>query len=147
MSSDTIFSIVNAWVLPGWLLIALAPSWRYTSRLVFYLAIIPLTVTYAYLLISGLDNMSADAFSTLDSVVALFSSPEAVLTGWVHYLAFDLFTGLMIAKDARKLKINQWIVIIPLFFTLMFGPFGLLLYAIIRLIRVKQAGVPMLSNI
>ncbi len=146
MNSDTLFSIANAWVLPGWLLIAFLPGWKYTSRLVYYVAIVPLAIAYSWLFLSGIGNMESDSFSTLDNVVALFSEPDAVLIGWIHYLAFDLLVGLMIANDARRLKINQWIVLLPLFFTFMSGPFGLLIYTVIRFISIKKAGVPLLTD-
>src|SRR3546814_2282070 len=30
----------------------------------------------------------------------LFDSPGGATMGWIHYLAFDLFTGMWIARDA-----------------------------------------------
>jgi hypothetical protein len=32
-------------------------------------------------------------------VVSLFSSKPAVLAGWTHYIAFDLFVGRYIVAD------------------------------------------------
>ena len=39
-------------------------------------------------------------FDTLAGVRLLLSTPEALLAGWVHYLAFDLFIGAWQAEDA-----------------------------------------------
>jgi hypothetical protein len=60
------------------------------------------------------------------------------VAGWVHYLAFDLMTGLFIKRNALKHGISHWLLIPCLFLTFMFGPIGLLLYFLIRLIITKQ---------
>ena len=38
---ETLFTIANTWILPGWLLLLIAPSWKYTGKIVFYLTEIP----------------------------------------------------------------------------------------------------------
>ena len=40
------------------------------------------------------------AFNSLDGVIGLLRTREASLAGWVHYLAFDLFTGAWEAETA-----------------------------------------------
>ena len=37
-------------------------------------------------------------------------APYALLAGWIHYLAFDLFTGAWEARDAARLGISRWAV-------------------------------------
>lgn len=59
----------------------------------------------------------------------LFTMPEVALAGWLHYLAFDLWVGLWIARHADALGISRWLQAPVLFATFMFGPIGLLLYA------------------
>ncbi|MCZ8170432.1 MAG: DUF4281 domain-containing protein, partial [Brevundimonas sp.] len=49
-----------------------------------------------------------------------------------HYLAFDLFVGLWIARDADAKGFGRVIQLPFLFFTLMAGPVGLLLWLIVR---------------
>ena len=63
----------------------------------------------------------------------LFTSPTAVLGGWIHYLVFDLFVGAWIVRDARRESINHWLTVPLLFITLMAGPAGLMLYLLLRL--------------
>ena len=58
-----------------------------------------------------------------------------MLVGWVHYLVFDLFVGAWIVRDARRRGIHHGLVLPCLFFTLMLGPIGLLLYAGLRFAR------------
>ena len=59
----------------------------------------------------------------------LFTSPHAVLAGWIHYLAFDLFVGAWEVRDARRHGLSHWMVVPCLALTLMLGPFGLLINA------------------
>jgi hypothetical protein len=68
----------------------------------------------------------------------LFTDKTAVTAGWVHYLAFDLFTGIWIKKNAQKYNVHHLILIPCLLLTFMLGPIGLLLYLLIRLIKTKQ---------
>jgi hypothetical protein len=63
----------------------------------------------------------------------LFQSPWMLLAGWVHYLAFDLFVGAWIARDAENHGVSRWLVIPVMPVTLLFGPMGLVAWLIIRL--------------
>lgn len=75
-------------------------------------------------------------------MTALFSVPELVLAGWIHYLAFDLFVGAWEVRDAQKKEIHHLLVIPCLFVTFMAGPAGLVLYWVLkaayRLVRGSQ---------
>jgi len=77
-------------------------------------------------------------FSSLAGVRTLFESDYALLGGWIHYLVFDLFIGAWEVRDAQRLRINHFLVIPCLFFTLMAGPVGLLMYFILRWALRKQ---------
>ena len=139
---QTVFAVANTWILPGWLLLLFAPSWKYTGRVVFYLIILTLAITYAMLLLTDLGSFDLEAGTTLESLAEAFGKPRAVLIGWIHYLAFDLLAGLLIAMDARRVGVNRILMAVPLFLTLMTGPFGLLVYAIIRILYTRELGVP-----
>jgi len=73
-------------------------------------------------------------FSSKASVTALFSDPEWVFIGWIHYLAFDLLIGLWESNDALINRVPQLLVGICLVLTLWAGPMGLGVYLILRLI-------------
>ena len=135
MNPDVLFSLANAWILPAWLLLAIVPKWKHTPFLVVVVAVLPLAVCYSFLLFTSLDGMDMDTFSSLDNISNAFESKKALLTGWVHYLAFDLFVGLVITYDGLKQGIPVFPRVIALFFTLMSGPFGWLLYFVIRLVK------------
>jgi Mn2+/Fe2+ NRAMP family transporter len=59
---------------------------------------------------------------------ALFSSDGAIVVGWTHYLAFDLFVGAWITEDAARQEVSRWRLVPILLATFMAGPLGLILY-------------------
>ena len=138
MSADKLFSIANMIALAGWLMLTLLPRWRYT-QLIVVAGIIPLILSALYLTLIILYFGEAEgSFGSLDGVMQLFTNPYAVLTGWVHYLAFDLFVGSWELKDSEKHRIPLYLVIPCLFLTFMLGPVGLLMYFVIRGVRTKN---------
>jgi len=141
MSYDAIFSICNTAVLPGWLLLALLPRWKWTARLITSV-IIPalLGLVYLYLVITQFGRAEG-GFGSLSQVQQLFQNPAMLLAGWIHYLAFDLFIGSWEVRDAQRLGLNHWLVIPCLALAFLFGPLGLLLYFLIRLTAKKQSMV------
>ena len=74
------------------------------------------------------------SFGTLPGVVALLSTPQGALIGWVHFLCFDLFTGRWAYLDALEKKIPAVLMAPVLFFIFMLGPVGLLLYLLLRFV-------------
>jgi hypothetical protein len=70
--------------------------------------------------------------------MALFTEENAVLAGWVHYLAFDLLIGMWMLDQHKELKINQLLIAPCLFLTFMLGPIGFLLFIIIKTVKQKQ---------
>ncbi len=132
MTLETLFKIAGDVVLPGWLLLLFAPGWRWTQRYTSFVVPLLLASLYGWLLAHGHPPPGA-GFGSLEAVRLLFTAPEALLAGWVHYLAFDLFTGAWEARDAATLGISRWIVAPCLLLTFMLGPLGLALYLLIRL--------------
>jgi len=131
MNADELFSICNFIVLPGWILLAVAPRWRW-SQLVAGIGL-PLALAAVYLtLIVAHFGKSGGGFGSLAAVTRLFENPYLLLAGWIHYLAFDLFTGCWEVRDAQHLRISHAFVVPCLLLTFMFGPVGLLTWFLIR---------------
>jgi hypothetical protein len=84
---------------------------------------------------AGPPNAPPADFTQLSGIMALFASKGGATIGWIHYLAFDLLTGLWIARNADRHGIARWIQVPILFFTLMTGPIGLVLYLLLRFTR------------
>lgn len=131
MAAEQLFSICNFIVLPGWLLLVAAPRWRWTHRisaisLPLLLAAVYLTLVILYF------SKSGGGFGSLAQVSKLFQNPYVLLAGWIHYLAFDLFTGSWLVRDAERLRIAHAFVVPCLLLTFLFGPIGLLTWFLIR---------------
>jgi hypothetical protein len=88
---------------------------------------------YAWLMSSN-SPPAGGGFGSLQEVTVLFSNPNLLLAGWIHYLAFDLFVGAWEVRDAQRQGIHHLLVIPCLFATLMAGPAGLALYWLVRIV-------------
>lgn len=137
MKAEQIFSIANLIAMISWIILAVAPRSVLTRKIILSGAI-PLLLSVAYLVLIVLFFGSAEGdFSSLSGVMKLFTNEWAVLAGWIHYLAFDMFVGIWEVKDAQAKNISHWFVIPCLFLTFMLGPIGFLLYSILRLFLAK----------
>ena len=132
MSPEQLFSICSMTVLPGWLLLVFLPRWKWTARLVCPVLIpLALALVYLWIVLTTFWRTPGD-FGSLAGVSQLFQSPWALLAGWIHYLAFDLFVGSWEVRDAQRAGVPHLLVVPCLFLTFMFGPVGLLLYLALR---------------
>ena len=59
-------------------------------------------------------------------------SDAGVVIGWTHYLAFDLFTGMWIARDADAKGFGRVLQVPFLAATFIAGPVGLLGWLFVR---------------
>jgi hypothetical protein len=136
---ERIFSLAGMVVLPCWILLAVMPGWKWTQRLATFVAPLLIACVYVWLL-AGHATPRGGGFNSLAQVAVLFSSPYALLAGWIHYLAFDLFTGAWEARDAVRLGISRWVVLPCLLLTFLFGPLGLALYLLVKLAMRRSLG-------
>lgn len=132
MKAEQIFTIANSIALISWLLIAILPRWKVTRALVLSGGV-PLAMSLGYaILIVLFFGRAEGGFDSLPNVMKLFTNEWAVLAGWIHYLAFDLFIGSWEVRDAERRGISHFVVIPCLVFTFLLGPVGLLAYSILR---------------
>jgi hypothetical protein len=132
MTAETIFQISNIIALLGWLVLIVIPIRFQPDKFIVGIIVTLFCLTYAWLVAFYFSVDDLKKFGSLDGVMNLFTRPEIVVAGWVHYLAFDLMTGVFIRRNAIKHGIKHGLIILPLFFTFMLGPIGLLLYLAIR---------------
>ena len=142
MSWATIFSLTNLIALGAWVLLAVGPRGPKTAAIILYLGIGLLCVAYAAmfgLLFGGLVDpvrvagaSGPGGFTSIEGIRALFMSDGGIVLGWTHYLAFDLFVGQWIAKDADNKGFARWVQLPVLLITLMAGPIGLLVWLLVR---------------
>ncbi|WP_420571473.1 ABA4-like family protein [Kordia sp.] len=139
MTPAEVFKIVGMLAMPMWILLIFLPKWKVTRFLIDYKVIpIVLSVIYAIYIVKAIAADGMMDFGSLRSVMQLFTVENAVLAGWVHYLAFDLLVGMWIVNQNKTLKIHPIIVAPCLFGTFMFGPVGFLIFFIIRAIKLKK---------
>ena len=132
------FSMVNLLALIAWTGLILLPRWPALLSGVLYLGVGLLCLIYATGLIGLLSGLIPNPqgggtdFTTIAGVRSIFASDAGVTIGWTHYLAFDLFVGLWITRDADAKGISRWVQAPILLATFMAGPLGLLLWLGIR---------------
>ena len=140
------FSMVNLLALIAWTALILLPRWPALLSGILYLGIGLLCLIYATGLIGLLSGLipnpqggGAD-FTSIEGVRSIFASDAGVTIGWTHYLAFDLFVGLWIARDGDAKGISRLVQAPVLLATFMAGPLGLLVWLILREPIARQQG-------
>jgi len=138
MSADNVFSICNIIAMLGWIVLVFIPMWNSSDKFIAGIIVTLFAVIYTYYIVANINAIDLKSFSTLKGVTNLFTNPLAVLIGWVHYLAFDLMTGIFIRKNGIKYGISHWLLVPCYLLTFMFGPIGLLFYFLTRWAYTKQ---------
>jgi hypothetical protein len=147
MAWETLFGIANIWAMIWWAGLILAPRWPALLSGALFAGTGLLCLAYTVLLgliVSGsVDPVGGSGgadFTTLAGVQAIFASQGGAVVGWVHYLAFDLFVGVWIARDADAKKFSRLLQAPILLATFLAGPLGLFVWLAIRERRARQAG-------
>ncbi len=139
-SPEQFFGWAGQAAMLGWLILIFVPR-----RLPYDLGpklmwlprfIIPfgLSLLYSGLAMAHIATVEGGGFGSLAEVKTLLSNDWALLAGWVHYLAFDLFIGGWIAVKADEVGINRIIQAPILLATFMAGPLGLAIFLAMRLL-------------
>lgn len=147
MTPAALFQSGNLLAMGGWLLLILLPRWSGSSRLV-CAVVLPalLGVAYLYLAVTSFGGAEGGGFGSIGEVRALFAVDGALVAGWLHYLAFDLFIGAWEVRDSRALGIHHLAVVPCLVLTFLLGPIGLLAYLTLRAIWKKTIMVGPLDD-
>lgn len=139
---QAIFAGTNLLALAMWVVLIALPRKPFPLALVLYGGVGLLCLAYAtglgWVLAHG--QASGADFTTMEGVRAIFASDAGVAIGWTHYLAFDLFTGLWIARDADAKNVSRWVQVPVLLLTFLVGPVGLLIWLIVRERRARGPG-------
>ena len=143
MAAETVFSLCNMAVLPGWALLIFLPRWKWTLGLI-SAGLIPFVLGLVYVglfLSQGFGSEEGGGFGSVEAVSILFTNPYLLTAGWIHYLAFDLFIGSWEVWDSQEKGISHWLIIPCLLLTFLLGPTGLALYLAIRTIKTKDTTI------
>ncbi|MFB0613262.1 ABA4-like family protein [Aurantiacibacter poecillastricola] len=144
---DSLFGIANVWAMVCWAALIVLPRTKLLQSAVFYAGIGLFCLAYVVLLVllltgslngRAVEGASDPSFQTIEGVRGIFMSDGGVTVGWIHYLAFDLFAGLWIAKDADQKGFSRWLQAPVLLITFVAGPAGLLAWLAIRERRARR---------
>ena len=138
MAWGGLFVFVHAVALAGWALLFFAPRGPRVASYVLYLSVGVLCLTCAVMFGSRIQDIIAGDFLSIDGLKALFATDAGIVIGWTHYLAFDLFVGQWIAKDADHKGFSRLTQVPLLLLTLLAGPIGLLVWLVLRERRARS---------
>lgn len=130
LAPERAFGLGGLLAMAGWAALALSPPGRRWTPRVWRLTgwWLPLVLALAYAALIAV-HWGPGGFGSLAEVRTLFERDGLLAAGWIHYLAFDLFVGTWIARDAAARGLPHVLVLPCLLLTFLFGPIGLLLYA------------------
>ncbi len=148
---ETIFVWTNGLAAAMWLALLIGPRKPALLSAVLFVGVGLLCLAYAAMfagLMGGLVDPAraagaGDAAPFQYSVAGLmdqFRSQGVMVFGWTHYLAFDLFAGLWIARDADAKGFSRLVQAPVLITTFLAGPIGLLVWLAIRERRARASG-------
>ena len=149
MDWSSLFGIVNLIALIAWAALNLLPRWPALISACFYVGSGLLCLIYAACIIGVLSGVLNPVgppgsggmdLSSIEGVRSIFASDAGVTIGWTHYLAFDLFVGIWIARDADHKGFSRLLQAPVLVATFLAGPIGLLSWLIIREGRARKQG-------
>ncbi|MFF2813034.1 ABA4-like family protein [Streptomyces sp. NPDC058000] len=134
MTDRTLFSLAFALAAPFWALLILAPGRRWTDRIAASpLPMVPVIGVYLALAIPVFPQLWA-AVSHPDLVgfqklLALGGGAGAI---WAQLIAWDLFLGQWMYREARSLGIHPLVMGPLLVLTILLSPVGVLLFLCLR---------------
>lgn len=128
MTADDLFGLASAAVLPGWLILIFAPrgQWVWLDRVPALILPLALSALYSGLILTYF-GASGGGFGSIAAVRMLFASDYGLVAGWVHYLAFDLIVGAMMATKMDQMGLSRLSQAPLLGLIFLFGPIGVLL--------------------
>lgn len=130
---EQIFGWAGQAAMLGWVILLFLPRrWPQLLWLPRFIIPLGLSLLYAGLAMSYILTVEGGGFGSLAEVKTLLSNDWALLAGWIHYLAFDLFIGGWIAVQADKVGLSRIIQVPILIATFMAGPLGLALFMAMR---------------
>ena len=146
----TLFALTNGIAFAGWGALAFLPRRPVVHSLILYAGVGILCLAYAAMFVSLFGGLADPARVpgaappdltdySVEGLRPLFMSDGGIVLGWTHYLAFDLFVGLWISRDADAKGFSRLAQLPVLFLTLMAGPIGLLVWLVVRERRARQA--------
>ncbi|GGW97263.1 ABA4-like family protein [Streptomyces noursei] len=134
MTDRTLFSLAFTLAAPFWALLILAPGRRWTDRMAASpLPMVPVIGVYLALAIPVLPQLwaavSRPDLAGFQRLLALGGGAGAI---WAQLIAWDLFLGQWMYREARTLGIHPLVMGPLLILTVLLSPLGVLLFLCLR---------------
>lgn len=137
MPAGELFALANISVFPAWLLLMVAPGWRWTRVIAAYITPAILGVAWG-MLMAGRFAPHGGGFGSLDQLRDMTHDEYILVAVWLHNLILDVFLGAWEVRDAQRLGVPHGYVIPCLIVTFLAGPVGLLAYFAVRVLVVRR---------
>jgi hypothetical protein len=141
---DALFGLSSTVALAGWAVLILAPrggGWGVLENLPRLAIPLALSVVYTVLAM-GHFAAAGGGFGSIAGVRTLFASDPVLVAGWIHFLAFDLIVGCLLADRMDRAGVPRVVQAAPLLLTFLLGPaglaFGLLTEFVTRALRRRR---------
>ena len=146
LTFENIYLWTNFGVLPFWAMLILIPNSRLTQIFV-NSVILPLILATAYIyVIYQTILLEENLFQTFklylsfDNLYTILAVESFLLAFWLHFIALNLFLGSWVSRDGVKYSIPKSVVFVPLVLIYFFGPLGLVIYWMVRILYSKKLG-------
>jgi hypothetical protein len=127
MTPETLFGQAGMIAMLGWTLLMFGPR-RFAWLNAVPALVLPATLSTLYALLVLTSFSGAEGgFGSLAEVRALFADDWVLLAGWVHYLAFDLLVGAVMAARLDRAGVGRLVQAPVLVLIFLLGPLGALL--------------------
>ncbi|MCK0166754.1 ABA4-like family protein [Jannaschia sp. S6380] len=101
MNHELIFSLAGLMAMAGWAALLLSPLIPVWSDRIAGFAV-PGILSAGYVVILFAFPAPSGGFGSFADVRELFSHADALIAGWIHFLAFDLLIGAWICRRGRQ---------------------------------------------
>ena len=147
--AEQLFQISNTVALIAWLPLILMPSNRFiTDKLCRQFVPAGLALIYVGVIAAKMlaGEPQLDDIGTIRGLQQAFSNDLVFAAAWIHYLAFDMVIGSLIARGSVDFGIPWPLRSLSLILTFLGGPAGYLFYLGIRLRWRAVPDVPPLAE-
>ncbi|WP_052229817.1 ABA4-like family protein [Streptomyces sp. CT34] len=142
MNDSVLFNLAFALAAPFWALLILVPGRRWTDRIAASpLTVVPVIGVYLALAVPVFPQLwaavSRPDLAGFQKLLALGGGAGAI---WAQLIAWDLFLGQWMYREARRLGIHPLVTGPLLVLTVLLSPFGVLVFLGLRAVVRRRAG-------
>ncbi|MGA5562170.1 ABA4-like family protein [Streptomyces platensis] len=140
MTTPTLFDLAFTLAAPFWALLILAPGWRWTDRIAASpLPMVPVLAVYVALAVPVFPQLwaavSRPDLAGFQELLRLGGGAGAI---WAQVIAWDLFVGQWMYREARELSIHPLVMGPLLLLTVLLSPLGVLLFLALRAVARRR---------